>query len=165
QDAPISHLDLLICRNTLMYFTAESQGRVLANFHYAMNDDGFLFLGRAEMLLSHASLFAPVDLKQRVFAKVPRAFLREQAQGAADAWPDGASGEAAHQLRLREMAGEDAPYAQVIVDAAGKVVAINQPARTLFDLAPSAIGKQLRDLALSHRPIDLRNPMDEAYRN
>ncbi len=47
QDAPISRLDLLICRNTLIYFTAEAQGRILARFHYALNDDGYLFLGRA----------------------------------------------------------------------------------------------------------------------
>src|SRR5581483_5044484 len=78
QDAPISRLDLLICRNTLMYFTAEAQGRILARFHYALNDDGFLFLGRAEMLLGHAALFAPVDVKQRLFAKVPRLQLRDR---------------------------------------------------------------------------------------
>src|SRR4029077_1608637 len=72
QDAPISRLNLLICRNTLMYFTAEAQGRILARFHYALNDDGFLFLGRAEMLLTHGALFTPLDLKQRIFTKVVR---------------------------------------------------------------------------------------------
>src|SRR5205085_9116967 len=72
QDAPISRLDLLVCRNTLMYFTAESQGRVLTNFHYALNDAGYLFAGRAEMLLTHADLFTPLDMKHRIFTKVPR---------------------------------------------------------------------------------------------
>ena len=61
QDAPISRLDLLICRNTLIYFTAEMQGKVLARFHYALNDDGYLFLGQAEMLLTHGALFHPVN--------------------------------------------------------------------------------------------------------
>src|SRR5262249_38552592 len=51
QDAPISRLDLLVCRNVLMYFNAETQSRVLARFHFAVNDTGFIFLGRAEMLL------------------------------------------------------------------------------------------------------------------
>ncbi len=53
QDAPISRIDLMLCRNTLMYFNAEAQGRILARLHYALNGGGsFLFLGRAEMLSS-----------------------------------------------------------------------------------------------------------------
>ena len=51
-DAPISRLDLLVCRNTLMYFNSEAQGRILARLHFALNDSGFLFLGKAEMLLT-----------------------------------------------------------------------------------------------------------------
>ncbi len=62
QDAPISRLDLLVCRNTLMYFNAETQGRILTRFHFALNGDGrgsgYLFLGRAEMLLTRGNLFA-----------------------------------------------------------------------------------------------------------
>ena len=71
QDAPISRLSLLVCRNTLMYFNNETQGRVLSRFHYALNESGFLFLGKAEMLLTHSNLFLPVDLKPRVFMRVP----------------------------------------------------------------------------------------------
>ena len=72
EDPPISRIDLLLCRNTLMYFTNESQRRVLARLHFAVRDGGYLFLGRAEMLLSHGNLFAPVDLKRRFFARVPQ---------------------------------------------------------------------------------------------
>jgi len=75
QDAPISNLDLLICRNTLIYFNAEAQQRILARFHFALKDKGTLFLGQAEMLLSHAHLFTPVHLKHRVFAKRPQAHV------------------------------------------------------------------------------------------
>ena len=69
QDAPISRLDLLICRNTIMYFNSEAQARILARFHFALNDSGRLFLGRAELLLTHGNLFTPLDLKARAFAK------------------------------------------------------------------------------------------------
>ncbi|MGA9380065.1 MAG: protein-glutamate O-methyltransferase CheR, partial [Phormidium sp.] len=48
-DAPISRLDLLVCRNTLMYFNADTQVRILSRFHFALNDTGFLFVGKAEM--------------------------------------------------------------------------------------------------------------------
>ena len=78
QDAPISRVDLLVCRNTLMYLNAEVQARILGRFHFALNDDGFLFLGKAEMLFSHASLFQPHDLKWRLFTKIPRSSLRDR---------------------------------------------------------------------------------------
>src|SRR5690242_5109134 len=78
QDAPISRVDVLVCRNTLMYFTAETQARILTRFHFALAPAGILLLGKAEMLLSHGALFAPVDLRRRVFQKAPRA---DQAQG------------------------------------------------------------------------------------
>src|SRR5262249_52950526 len=57
QDAPISHVDLLSCRNTLMYFNAEAQSEILNRLHFALRPDGTLFLGKAEMLLSHTGLF------------------------------------------------------------------------------------------------------------
>jgi two-component system CheB/CheR fusion protein len=71
QDAPISRIDLLVCRNTLMYFNAETQARILSRLHFALADAGVLFLGKAEMLLSHGALFLPVDLKRRTFRKAP----------------------------------------------------------------------------------------------
>jgi two-component system CheB/CheR fusion protein len=67
QDAPISRLDLLVCRNTLMYFNAEAQSRILDRFHFALKDSGVLFLGKAEMLLTHGNLFTPINLQHRVF--------------------------------------------------------------------------------------------------
>ena len=71
QDPPISKIDLLVSRNTLMYFNADVQNRILANFSFALNDNGFLFLGKSEVLLSRTNIFLPVDLKRRVFGKVP----------------------------------------------------------------------------------------------
>ncbi len=71
QEAPIRQIDLLACRNTLIYFKAETQSSILARLHCALEESGFLFLGSAEMLLMHGHLFAPIDLRQRIFAKVP----------------------------------------------------------------------------------------------
>ncbi|HEY9905504.1 MAG TPA: protein-glutamate O-methyltransferase CheR [Candidatus Sericytochromatia bacterium] len=78
QDAPISRLDLLVCRNTLMYFTAQTQARILARFHFALKDTGFLFLGKAEMLLTHGNLFSPIQLKHRIFSKMPKVSRRDR---------------------------------------------------------------------------------------
>jgi len=164
QDAPISRLDLLLCRNTLMYFTAEAQGRILARFHYALNEDGFLFLGRAEMLLTHGSMFTPVDLKQRIFTKVARLQLRDRLLLLAQAGSVEATNHMARQVRVRELATEGVPYAQLVIDAQGSLVAANHSARRLFDLAPADVGRPLKDLDLSYKPIDLRTPIDAVYR-
>jgi two-component system CheB/CheR fusion protein len=78
QDAPISRIDLLVCRNTLMYFTAETQTQILRRFHFALDDHGVLLLGKSEMLITHADLFTPADLKWRAFRKVVRPALRDR---------------------------------------------------------------------------------------
>jgi two-component system CheB/CheR fusion protein len=155
QDAPISRLDLLVCRNTLMYFTAESQSRVLSRFHFALSNDGFLFLGKAEMLLTHADLFAPVDLKHRIFSKVARG--RDRARVVAQTGGVDQDQPLGHrQLRVRELAHDLSPVAQLTLDADGSLAGANLLARGAFHLAVADIGKPLRDLEVSYRPIELR---------
>ncbi len=165
QDAPISRLNLLICRNTLMYFTAETQGRILARFHYALEDDGYLFLGRAEMLLMHGSIFEPVDLKQRVFRKVPRTPLRERLMIMSQSGRSEDRDNAGRQIRLNELASEASPLAHMVVDALGNLAFANQHARRLLDIRAGDIGRALKDLELSTRPVDLRGPIDQSFRD
>jgi len=69
QDAPISKIDLLVCRNTLMYFNAETQAKVMSRLHFALNEGAFLVLGKAEMLFTYVRLFEPVDMKHRQLRK------------------------------------------------------------------------------------------------
>src|SRR5205807_227614 len=80
-DAPISRIDLLSCRNTLMYFNAETQARILARFHFALEDGGYLLLGKAEALLSGNEDFETVDLKKRIFGKRSRRLVRDRMFG------------------------------------------------------------------------------------
>jgi len=165
QDAPISRLNLLICRNTLMYFTAETQSRILGRFHYALEDDGYLFLGRAEMLLMHGSMFEPVDLKQRVFRKIPRAPLRERLMVLAQTGTPEGGDHITQQIRLHELASEASPLAHMVVDALGNLALANQHARRLLDIRAGDIGRALKDLELSYRPVDLRGPIDQSFRD
>lgn len=78
QDAPMSKIDLLLCRNVLIYLNIDAQTRALARFHFGLKDSGFLFLGTAEMLPIHTSFFTPVNLRQRIFAKVPKGDLNQR---------------------------------------------------------------------------------------
>ena len=164
QDAPISRLDLLICRNTLIYFMAETQGRILARFHYALNDDGYLFLGRAEMLLTHGALFTPVDVKERIFTKVARLHLQDRLVLLAQSGSKEATNHIARQLRVRELTTEGTPYPQIVVDATGILISANQHARKLFAIPVDDFGRALKDLELSYKPVDLRTPIDRINR-
>ncbi len=66
-DPPITRLDLLFCRNLLIYFGARLQARVLALFHYALNPGGVLLLGTAETTGGLAGRFLPLDSKSRIY--------------------------------------------------------------------------------------------------
>ena len=68
-DPPFSRLDLISCRNVLIYLTPLLQKRVIPTFHYALNPNGFLLLGASETIGSFAGLFGVVDSKFRIFVK------------------------------------------------------------------------------------------------
>jgi two-component system CheB/CheR fusion protein len=162
QDAPISRLDLLVCRNTLIYFNSETQSRILARFHFALHDEGQLFLGKSEMLLSHGKLFAPLDARTRLFVKVPKPNLRERLLILAQAGHSDASTLLEQQAQIRDVAFDVAPVAQIVVDRSGTVVFTNEQARALFRLTPRDTGRSFHELELSYRPVELRSRMDEA---
>ncbi|HXV21945.1 MAG TPA: chemotaxis protein CheB, partial [Desulfuromonadales bacterium] len=68
-DPPFTKLDILICRNLLIYLTPELQKKLLPLFHYSLNPGGVLFLGSAENVSAHTDLFAPLNLKARLFRR------------------------------------------------------------------------------------------------
>jgi PAS domain S-box-containing protein len=70
EDQPVFHVDLLFCRNTLMYFNVNAQARILARMNQAMNDPGFLVIGSAEILWTQQRMFAPISLKHGIFEKL-----------------------------------------------------------------------------------------------
>jgi two-component system, chemotaxis family, CheB/CheR fusion protein len=70
KDAPFSKLDLVSCRNLLIYLNSELQNRVIPLFHFALLAGRFLFLGNSENVTRHPKLFAPVDRRARIFRKL-----------------------------------------------------------------------------------------------
>jgi two-component system, chemotaxis family, CheB/CheR fusion protein len=163
QDAAISRLDLLVCRNTLMYFNTEAQDRILARFHFAVNRTGYLFLGKAETLLSHNSNFKPVELKHRVFSRTSTNNLRDRLLALAPLPGQADSESGARHTRLRESALDASPVAQIVVDRRGYLVMASDKARKLFNLGQNDIGRLLQDLEISYRPVELRSHLDGAY--
>ena len=162
QDAPMSHLDLLACRNTLMYFNSETQARIFGRFNYAINPGGVLFLGKAEMLLLYSSLYTPVELTHRFFTKTPQANSRDLPR-----MPGQDRGREANDPnrseQLRDVVFETGQIAQIVIDARGILVMANEQARQLYAIAPNDIGRQFHDLDLSYQPADLRSLIDRVY--
>jgi two-component system CheB/CheR fusion protein len=68
-DPPFSNLDLVSCRNLLIYLEPALQKRVMPRLHYALKPTGYLVLGKTETLGGFADLFVPIDNKNRIFAK------------------------------------------------------------------------------------------------
>ena len=158
--APISHIDLLACRNTLMYMNSETQARVLARLHFALEDGGVLLVGQAEMLLSHGNLFTPVDLKRRVFVKVSKD-IRERLSIINEGGGYEPLEYPLAYRRARELAIDAVPSAMVVVHNSGAVAMVNAAARRLFGLSPRDIGRPFQDLEISYRPLELRSAIEQ----
>ncbi|MFF1692781.1 CheR family methyltransferase [Streptomyces sp. NPDC058257] len=165
RDAPISRLDLLVCRNTLMYFNVEAQTQILDRFHFALREGGHLFLGKAEMLLNDTDRFEAVSIRQRVFrrrpggngppypatpplkARVGMAMERQQAT---------------QTVQLRDLVLDSSPGASIALDSNGIVIMVNHGARAQFGLTPNDVGRPFQDLEISYRPAELRSLIDQA---
>ncbi|TDK89291.1 PAS domain S-box protein [Mycobacterium paragordonae] len=161
KDAPISRVDLLVCRNTLMYLNAETQRNVLSRLHFALAPNGVLFLGHAEMLLSHSDKFTPLNLENRIFLKAA------ESRGAFDRYDPTMAfyerhGDVSGLTNLRELAFRASPVAQIVVTGEDTVAMINQQAETVFGLSARDIGRLLRDLEVSYRPVELRAFLEQA---
>ena len=162
QDAPISRIRLLCCRNTLMYLNSEAQKRVLDRFEFALVPGGYLVMGKAEMILERPSGVAPVDLKRRIFMKLAEEPFEtpETTHGAGARNGSSAKG---GDMRLQELAVEADPLAQFIVDTNRTVIMANRRARALFGITAQDIGRPIQDLEISYRPIELRSLLDRVF--
>jgi two-component system, chemotaxis family, CheB/CheR fusion protein len=69
RDPPFSRIDLVSCRNLLIYFGPEVQSQVIPIFHYTLRADGFLFLGTSESINQFSDLFIPIEKKHRIFQR------------------------------------------------------------------------------------------------
>jgi two-component system, chemotaxis family, CheB/CheR fusion protein len=163
QDAPISQLDLLSCRNTLMYMNTETQTRILSRFNFALRETGFLFLGKAEMMLTRTNLFLPEELKHRVFKKISRSkrngFDSPEQENSLQP-----NLNITHMVNLWEGALNAIDIAAIIVDREGKLVMANQSMQAMFSIDQRDHGRPLQDLEISYRPLELRSLIEQAYK-
>ena len=159
QDAPISKTDLISCRNTLMYLNTDTQRQVLEKFRFSLNDGGFLILGKSEMLFTRVRDFEVVDLRLRVFERQP------SGEGSAQMGGRFGGAEAPDEPveALPRLAFDEAPTAELLVAADGRLPAANRRTRELFAIETSDVGRPLQDLEISYRPVELRAPIEDSF--
>jgi two-component system CheB/CheR fusion protein len=85
QDAPISHVNLLICRNVLIYFDAMLQKQILQRLHYALDQGGILFLGKSESQLANSHQFRRLNASWRLFRRISGSANEQAAETATHA--------------------------------------------------------------------------------
>ena len=152
KDPPLSRIDLLACRNTLMYLNAETQAKALRNLRFALRDGAILMLGRAEGILADKEGFTPLNLKRRIFA----------ARGGLEARPS------IYPPTDRDPAVLPAAYdaganAQIVVDSNGALLLANARARETFMLGALDLGRPIQQLEFAYEPMNLRDPIEKAY--
>jgi two-component system, chemotaxis family, CheB/CheR fusion protein len=164
EDAPISRLDLLVCRNTLMYFTAETQARILRRFNFALRPTGILMLGKSEMMVSHREQFAAMDIKQRVFRRLGGG-LSLQARVTGMNNGEGIDLPPTEEdVAARDAALEVGPTAQLVVSREGQLVFANLAARALFSIGAESLGQPLGEQPVAVDPVALTNAVEQATR-
>jgi len=173
KDAPFSRIDLISCRNLLIYLNIDLQTRVIPLFHFALRPGGYLFLGPSENVTRHTRLFQPIDRKLRIFKRqetatrvLPEFPLAARTPVAATPGQGQALGRPrplpGHLGRHAERIVERYAPAYVIIDADYEVLHFS--GRTGRFLEPSAGVANLNLLTLVHRDLrlDLRAALHKA---
>ena len=159
-DAPFTKLDILSCRNLLIYLEAKAQQRLLPLFHYALKPNGLLFLGTSETIGGFEHLFTPIDRRGKLFRRSsepstlphlersPGGTMREMIETRAE---PGASHRAARPLAIPDLIqqvllAQYAPAA-VVVNSRGEIVHIHGRTGAYLEPAPGPPTNHLVEMA------------------
>jgi two-component system CheB/CheR fusion protein len=174
RDPPFSRMDMVSCRNLLIYFNAELQDNVLPVFHYALKPNGYLFLGPAESISRHVDLFAAVDKKHRIFQR--RASLVTTAVRVPTWVPGGSSAEVnprhtqsnslhtEQRLRRHIEASvlEQFTPAHIVVDADGNIIFYSARTGKYLEPQMGSPSRQIQAMARRELRLELRTTLREA---
>ena len=174
RDPPFSRLDLISCRNLLIYLNRDVQARVLQTFHFALKPGGYLLLGNSESADSVADYFIPVDKKNRIYR------ARDNGRQMHHQNPSSAL----YGVRLpevsrpRQVEKRPATYAElhqralalsappsVVVDHEGNLVHVSEPAARYMRVVGGEPTRSLLALVLPELRMELRSAMYQASQN
>ena len=174
QDAPISHVQMIVCRNVLIYFDSITQTHILNRLHYALDPGGILFLGKSESKLSNSTMFRPVDSRWRIFRKdhsqpgedIPR--LSAGRSNGEMVWEDGSTKdhEAAKTQLYYGALLEVLEPGVFALDANDVLIVDNKSALALWGLSGSkVVGQHIAESALGRQCPELVQKVEESHRS
>jgi len=174
-DAPFTKLDLLSCRNLLIYLDAAAQLKLLPLFHYALKPNGILFLGSSETIGEFEPLFTVVDRKWKLFRRTsepgtfphlerfPGGLMKAATEVRADSEvPRPALRPASIPMLIQQLLVSRYAPAAVIVNARGEVVYIHGHIGAYLEPAPGPPTHQVLEMAREGLQHDLATALHQA---
>lgn len=160
KDPPFSKLDLISCRNLLIYMSGELQKKLIPLFHYSLNPGGMLLLGTSETVGDFVDLFSTMDRTSKLYQKktdLPGAYQRSgerfvpPAPATAAPLAPGLRGAAEKKLPLRELTEKALLQryspAAALVDARGNILYLHGRTGRFLELAPGEPGTNILKMA------------------
>ncbi|MCE9557034.1 MAG: PAS domain S-box protein [Planctomycetes bacterium] len=174
-DPPFSRLDLICCRNLMIYLEAEVQRKILTMFHFALQPGGFLFLGNSETINQQTDLFAPLSRKWRIYRRLGGTrreglvFPVAETGHAPRPTVPGIDGAKHHGRRLATLAQQWmlqrlAPAA-ALINRKGEVLYLNGPVDRYLQLPSGELGADLIAMTREGLRSKLRAALYEAMRD
>ena len=168
KDPPFTRLDLLACRNLMIYLEPELQNRLIPALHYALKPGGVLFLSPSESIGNHTELFEPIDRKWKLYRAKPTLASTRAVLTSGLSWADTAGGQPpggqaprAKESRLAELAKrallQSFAPAAVITDLQGNILYVygetgkflrpppGHPTHNVVDMAREGLAPELRE--------------------
>jgi two-component system, chemotaxis family, CheB/CheR fusion protein len=169
QDAPISHVNFLVCRNLLIYFDPDSQKQILSRLHYALEPGGVLFLGKSESQLTNSRQFQRANARWRIFQRITAVPVIDE-HGETRELGDFSPREGQEELEtLRQQHRyvlETLRIGVFVLDSEDAILQHNAAALTLCGLPPAnLVGKKLMDTDVFLRIPNLGSQMQATRLN
>ena len=171
RDPPFSRLDLISCRNLLIYLNRDVQVRLLQMFHFALKPGGYLFLGSSESADSVSDFFVPVDKKNRIYRARPGS--RQLSYQSPSNATFGARIPDTHRVKLpgkrhfsyaelhqRALARFAPP--SVVIDREGHIVHMSEGATAFMRMTAGEPSRSLLNLVLPELRLELRSAIYQA---
>jgi two-component system, chemotaxis family, CheB/CheR fusion protein len=173
RDPPFSHLDLISCRNLLIYFNSGLQKKIVPMFHYVLNPEGLLFLGKSESIGQFSDLFAPTVKKWKIFQR--RGTMRTPFVEFGVGKHLRYLGKEAHamvpqpkEVSIKQVFAESVISAMgncaVMIDERQEIVFVQGDVAPYLTLAQGEIGLSILNMARSEIRLDLRAIIHKATR-
>lgn len=182
QRAPFPRIDMVLCRNVLIYFTKELQTRALQLFAFALRENGYLVLGRAESTTPLAQYFQVANASLKIYQRIGERILipptrfkdlpaMELRVSATSSHLPREPGTPSRHPELRPTAAETvgrfvfgSPFGVVVVDRRYDIVTLNPAARAMLQIHGVGVGDDLIHSAQGVDREKLRDAIDAAFR-